>query len=357
MYITQRTSPVTIVFNSAQQFLSAGLAGVLVNACGLKTPAIAGSPSNEGVLLHLVVAASAFVLAMHFINTALLSLYLAAQERAPVSSVLREIKPLSDVPSNLVLALVGVVLAALIAARSWIGVVLLVVPVLAVRKVFRIYTEMAEAYSHTVGALVGALEEKDPYTRGHSDRVAKYCCAIGQEMRLSARDMVLLERAALLHDIGKMGVPETVLRSSRPLSPEETAFIRQHPVMGAQVLEGIDFLEAILVVVRSHHERLDGAGYPGGASANDVPLLARIISVADAFDAMTSDRPYRSRLPVSHAIRELKWASGVQFDSAVVAAFLKALPSTGMVEPLQVEGATLTAASESSARRPRSTGG
>jgi len=322
MYRRERTPFSAMVFNAAQHFVSAVLAGLVISSVLGAGSSALGSPST---VLLTVLEAIAFVLVMHAVNLALVSVYLKYREGISLVDAVRRIDPLADIPGNVLLALVGVVLASLIAAGSWVGAMLVLLPILAVRRVFRVYSELAAAYSDTIGALMGALEEKDLYTRGHSDRVASYCRLIGTEMKLASRDMALLERAALLHDIGKMAVPEHVLRSVRHLSRGEFETVRRHPETGEQILGGVELLEPLLPLIRRHHERLDGTGYPDGLTDIDIPLSVRILAVADAYDAMTSDRPYRPRLSEEQAMRELMRGVGTQFDAAVVQSLIAVL--------------------------------
>jgi putative nucleotidyltransferase with HDIG domain len=190
-----------------------------------------------------------------------------------------------------------------------------------------------ELFLEGVQTLVHALEAKDPYTQGHSARVAAYAGAIGRALRLSEAEVQVLELGAELHDIGKIGVRESVLQKDGRLSREEYEHIMAHTVIGARILEPLLKHEPqAIAIVRSHHERLDGAGLPDGLRGEEIPLMARIVTVADSFDAMTSSRPYRPALPVEHAQRELRSRSGEQFDPVVVDAFdrasatLEALP-------------------------------
>jgi putative nucleotidyltransferase with HDIG domain len=185
----------------------------------------------------------------------------------------------------------------------------------------------AEAtYLGAVRALAEALDARDPYTAGHSERVSRYAVAIGEEMKLDAEGLETLRLGALLHDIGKIGVPDEVLQKPGVLSAVEFESIKTHPVAGARILRSIPFLAPHIPIVELHHERPDGLGYPYGLRAAEIPLAARIVHVADAFDAMTSARAYRSgRIPVE-AIAELRKCSGTDFDGACVEALIAALP-------------------------------
>jgi putative nucleotidyltransferase with HDIG domain len=194
----------------------------------------------------------------------------------------------------------------------------------------------AEAtYLGAVRALAAALDARDPYTAGHSERVSTLSVAIGEELKLDADLKETLRLGALLHDIGKIGVPDEILRKSAPLTAAEFETIKTHPTAGARILKSIPFLAPHIPIVELHHERPDGLGYPYGLRGDEIPLAARIVHVADAFDAITSARAYRSgRIPVE-AIAELRRCIGTDFDSASVEALIAALPRlVAQSEPL-----------------------
>jgi len=183
--------------------------------------------------------------------------------------------------------------------------------------------ESEATYLGVISTLANALDARDPYTAGHSQRVAELSVSIGREMRLSETDLETLRVGALLHDIGKIGVSDAVLRKASKLTAEEYEQIKLHPSLGARILKPLRFFEAQLAIVELHHERPDGRGYPYGLRGDDIPVFARIVHVADAFDAMTSARAYRNALPVSAAVQELRRLIGVDFDVDVVAAVLR----------------------------------
>jgi putative nucleotidyltransferase with HDIG domain len=177
------------------------------------------------------------------------------------------------------------------------------------------------AYRSTLKALTAALETRDSETHGHSERVVTYSLRLGREYGLSSEKMKSLEFGALLHDIGKIGVPDSILRKPAKLTEEEWVRMREHPLHGQQILRGIEFLEGAARVVAQHHEKWDGTGYPLGLRHEDIDICARIFSVADAFDAITSDRVYRRGKPYEAAAQELDDWAGRQFDPKVVEAF------------------------------------
>ena len=169
--------------------------------------------------------------------------------------------------------------------------------------------------------LIYILESKEPYTSGHSERVLFYADLIAQGLQLSAQEKEDLQIATLLHDIGKVGLSNRLLETAR-LREKEALAIRRHPLKGARILEPLGFSYAIYSGIRHHHERWDGKGYPDGLAGAEIPVLARIISLADSYDAMTSDRPYRKRIPFQKACDEIEKNSGIQFDPQVVGVFL-----------------------------------
>jgi len=185
--------------------------------------------------------------------------------------------------------------------------------------------ELRRLFMGSIKALAQALEAKDEYTQGHSERVSEIAVSIGRHLSLSETEVSDIWLAGLLHDIGKIGVRESVLNKPGKLNDEEWKSIQNHPVVAERILCPIEELTAVISVVRHHHERFDGSGYPDGLAESEIPLGARILSVADAYDALTSRRPYRDALSVSDALSVLEDASGTQFDPVIVRAFL-ALP-------------------------------
>lgn len=187
------------------------------------------------------------------------------------------------------------------------------------------FARLQEAYLATVRSLAAAIDAKDPYTRGHSDRVAALALLVADRLDLSHGDRLALELAAYLHDIGKIGIGESVLHKPSRLDDGETEVMRAHPLIGANILAPVAFPWPIAPIVRHHHEHWDGSGYPDCLSGTEIPLLARIISVADSHEAMVSDRPYRKGLDTEVALGELRRCAGTQFDARVVELFCEAV--------------------------------
>ncbi|HEU4656109.1 MAG TPA: HD-GYP domain-containing protein [Capillimicrobium sp.] len=180
---------------------------------------------------------------------------------------------------------------------------------------------LQESYMATVRALSNAVEARDAYTGKHAERVAAYGMEIARAMGSSLADDPQTEFGFLLHDVGKVAIPDAILYKPEPLTDEERALMSRHPVIGAQILRGIEFLGEAKSVVRHHHERWDGTGYPDGLAGEEIPLAARVFAVADALDALTTDRPYRPASSLADARAVIAAAAGTQFDPAVVEAF------------------------------------
>jgi HD-GYP domain-containing protein (c-di-GMP phosphodiesterase class II) len=186
-----------------------------------------------------------------------------------------------------------------------------------------LYEEQQHTYLNTIQALVSAIEASDSYTKGHSERVTRYSVEIGRRMNLSSDRMQVLERAAVLHDIGKIGIDLSLLHKEGRLTPKDIRELQQHPDIGMKILEPIEFLQDVRTCRGQHHERYDGMGYPNRIGKDLLLTEARILAVADSFDAMTSDRPYRKALTLENAIRELLDNAGTQFDPEIVYLFTK----------------------------------
>jgi len=215
--------------------------------------------------------------------------------------------------------------AALFRSAGYLGVSFFFLPLFVGRYSYNLYVAMRGLYLGTIRALASALEAKDPLTSGHAERVAEWAVAIGREMKLGQEKLDLLQYVGILHDIGKIGIPDSVLNKPGRYTPEEMNCMRQHSVMGAEIVAGIRKLRQGAEWIRHHHERFDGKGYPDGLTGTDIPLESRIIAVADAFDAMLSKRPYKNPLSLEAARAELIRCSGTQFDPHVVSAFLNVI--------------------------------
>jgi putative nucleotidyltransferase with HDIG domain len=196
--------------------------------------------------------------------------------------------------------------------------------------------ENRELFIGSIRMLAAAIDEKDPYTRGHSGRVAKYSALIGRELGLSAQDQDTLRISALLHDVGKIGVEDRVLKKPGALTPEEFDLMKQHTIKGANIMRPVSQLKNMLPGIELHHEHMDGRGYPYGLTAPEIPLMARIIAVADTLDAMTTNRPYQSAMDLEFALGKIKALTGTKFDGVVVNA-LEAAVTAGRLRLSAVE--------------------
>jgi len=208
---------------------------------------------------------------------------------------------------------------------NYFSVVLVLAPLLVAQWSFGQYGDERRSHERTLNALVTAMETKDRYTRGHSERVAELCELMARHLSLSAQRSEELRYAGLLHDIGKLGLPTRLLRRAAPLSDDALVHMAMHADIGAEIIADIEFLEEALEGVRHHHERWDGRGYPDGQSGEEIPEFARIIAVADAFDTMTTDRGDRPAYSVAAALQELRGGAGAQFDPSMVDAMEQAL--------------------------------
>jgi putative nucleotidyltransferase with HDIG domain len=294
--------------------------------------------SFGGVLLAVAAAA----LAEAVMDIALNSLTIALRQSGSVRETARAMARLflSTVP--LYTPVIGVLAYSFRELSPW-TVLLFCVPALAAQRLLIMYQEQTRLVSDLgsannrleraslsfATALVAALDARDKYTAGHSAAVAIYARDIAVRLGLSGEEQHLAHLCGLVHDIGKVGLPAGLLEKPGPLTLEERRRMQEHPVIGQRILANVDDYEEIATIVRHHHERVDGNGYPDGLCADDIPLISRIIAVADAYDAMTSDRPYREAMPSRVARLRLAQAVESQFDTTVVAAFEAILAGAG----------------------------
>ncbi len=201
------------------------------------------------------------------------------------------------------------------------------------RELERRRREAEGTFSQTLGVLAQIIDRRDHYTAGHSRRVADYSRLLAVALKLSEREQDIVERAALLHDLGKIGIPDAILLKPGRLDDRERSVMNRHPVIGAEIIHGIASMEDIAPCVLFHHERIDGSGYPNGLRDSMIPLPARILAVADAFDAMTTDRPYRRALTIDAAVTELRRVAGTQLDAQIVDTFVTLVRAGKIVPP------------------------
>ncbi|MGW5479889.1 HD-GYP domain-containing protein [Streptomyces sp. NPDC004008] len=299
-------------------------------------PTAVTGPHFPHALLTAAAAVVAFCLVLTALDGGILALGVGAppepsrqRGRAPARTAWRGLFLRSLAPVS-VHGLAGLMMAVL--WRSPYGpatALLVLLPMYVSCWVFAQYHRERAAHQATIRALVLAVDLKDGYTRGHSERVGQASMMIARELGLDDHRVEVLRFAGILHDVGKLGVPTRLLRKDGPLTPEERRIIELHPEYGHEIVRGIGFLGEARSAILHHHERLDGTGYPYGLRGGQIPESARVVAVADAFDAMTSTRSYRRARPVAAALEELRRCAGTQFDPAMVHALIRALERWG----------------------------
>jgi putative nucleotidyltransferase with HDIG domain len=311
------------VWRAAQLAVAVWAASRVHWALGGRDAVVAGDV--RGALLP----AGAAVLTFCLVLTVLDGGILAAAERLPARLAWRGLLARTLAPTA-VHGLAGLMMAVL--WRSPYGppaALLVLLPMCVSWWAFAQYHREQAAHQATIRALVQAVDIKDEYTRGHSERVGHAAVLIARELGMDEDRVEVLRFAGILHDVGKLGVPTRILRKDGPLTPEERRIIELHPEYGHEMVRGIGFLGEARAAVLHHHERIDGSGYPYGLAGEQIPESARVVAVADAFDAMTSTRSYRRARPVPAALEELRRCSGTQFDPRMVTALVRALSRHG----------------------------
>jgi putative nucleotidyltransferase with HDIG domain len=314
--------------------------GTLANHAGLLLPTLAaglvmrvfGVPGEgTGVLLTLfatMLGSAAFFALNATLTATLVALRTDQQFRTVLLGDSR-----GFATSLVGLAPVGWLMAQMYTVAWWASL-LFVVPLYTTRLAYHNFIEMREMFTQTITALAGAVDKRDPYTSKHSWRVKEIAGDIGRAMRLGEADLEALEWGGLLHDVGKIGVPDNVLLKQERLNKEERMIMNAHPVLGSQIIQPVTRLSRELPIIRHHHEWYNGSGYPDRLIGDEIPLLARVLHVADAFEAMTAQRPYRmTPLTAEQALGELRKFAGVQFDPKVVDAFVRTTWVEGVSDP------------------------
>ncbi len=314
--VERKISWYKIIFNASQYALSAGIAGVVYQYTG----GIIGSQN----FFKFIFPATLCALTYCFTNLLLVTVVISLAQGNRIVAVWR-INFKENLPTYLAEAPLGFLMAIIYVEVSILGILLFFLPLLLARRSFELYTKMRKMYLETIRTLAAAIDAKDPYTQGHSERVAQMAVALAQELNLSDKDIENIEYTALLHDIGKIGIDDRILGKKGSLTNEEFDKIKEHPIVGAKIIEPIDFLKNSYQAIYHHHERYNGNGYPDGLKSENIPILARIIAVADTYDAMGSDRPYRKKLSQDKIMKELTEQSGKQFDPEVVKALISVL--------------------------------
>jgi putative nucleotidyltransferase with HDIG domain len=255
------------------------------------------------------------------INTSIISAFISiSNELEFVDTWISNIKGFS--PSALAVGTIGIIIALAYIGYGYGAVILFFGPLLLARYSFKLYIEMRNLYLSTIQALNKTVEAKDPYTSGHANRVEKFAVELAKAYHLPFESIQNLKTASILHDIGKIGIHDEILNKASRLTQEEYQEIMRHPAIGAEIISKVNFLSDITTIVKHHHERYDGKGYPDGLSGEDIPIEAAILTIADSYDAMTSDRPYRTAMTPEEALSELQKNAGTQFHPDLVKVFV-----------------------------------
>ena len=304
-----------VLFNGAQIFISIGLTSTVYYMLTGNTFADINFYRN---IIPLLVSICVHVLLNTIIMTKLLSMI---NNQSFKSMFIKNIKWL--LPNCFIIASLGIFLSILYLNYGTAIMLLFFGPLLLARHSFKLYLEMKQVYIETVYALTKAVEAKDKYTNGHSQRVAEYAEKLSEKMKLGDKRIENLKTAALLHDVGKIGIMDNILNKPGKLTDEEFEVIKKHPEIGVEILSSVDFLKEIRDIILNHHEKYDGTGYPSGLKGDEVPIEAYILSIADAFDAMTSDRSYRKGMTVEKAINIIEKDAGTHFHPLVAEQFIE----------------------------------
>jgi len=315
-------SPPQRLFNAGMFALSAYLAGrtFLLFGGDVGTP----KPNAFPAIIAPFVAAAAVHVIVNF--SLLRGVLWLTREPGPGGRVGLDFKLLF---TDLGYGAFGLLIAALWRVLGPFTPVFVLIPVFVARWAVAQFAAQQRSYEATVSALCQAVETKDFYTRGHSERVSRGSVMIAREIGMRAERVEAIRYAGMLHDVGKLGVPTSVLQKNGSLTDEEYAAIQLHPMRGLDIVREIGFLDEALAGIMHHHERIDGKGYPMGLAGDEIPEFARVLAVADAFDAMTSNRSYRGARSVPEGVTELRKWAGAQFDPAFVDAFVTAIERDG----------------------------
>jgi hypothetical protein len=309
--LVRRKPPIRVVFNTAQYMLAVGAGGFIYKSLG-------GTTGLESFSFSFV-PFLALVVSFFLINHGSVALAVAFSTGVSVREAWGRIGDRA-LMTDLFASTLAILLVFLYVKLQLLGITILVFPLFLVRQLYQMNRQLQEELEEKLELMVKAMEARDPYTSGHSRRVAEYALSIGRELHLSADDLDGIKRAALLHDVGKIYEEfAPLLRKEGKLSPEEIMTMRTHVIRSGELVATAGRLRgSVEAMIKHHHENFDGTGYPDGLSGGDIPLGARIIMIADTIDAMTTDRPYRRAMSFARAIEELEKYAGHQFDPQLV---------------------------------------
>jgi len=310
------------LFNGANIMLSTGLAGMCYEVLG-------GIPGQLEYINILPLFGCIVVYIV--VNTTIMSILMAILSKDNFIKLIY-INTIWVIKDYFALAPLSIIMAIAYINYGVLGVLLFFGPLLLARYSFKLYVDMRNMYMDTVKALCQAVEAKDPYTQGHSERVSELAYKLGKRLKLPHKTLENLRFAGMLHDIGKIGVDEHILNKPGRLTSDEYDKIKLHPAIGSKIIQEIDFLKESADIVMSHHEHFDGTGYPNGKKKDEIPLEACILCVVDVYDALTSDRPYRKAMTEEEAIEIIRRESGTLFNPIVANEFIKMLGYKGEVE-------------------------
>jgi putative nucleotidyltransferase with HDIG domain len=312
--------------------------GTLANHAGIAIPAIAAGvvyevlPGRDAGLFAYFLRAMFATLVLYGLNALLAGILLSLRTEQSLKTVLIGDTASTAAPS-LALGPLGWLMAVVYSIEWW-AALLFALPLYTTRMASQRLIEMRDMFTQTIGALASAVDKRDPFTAKHSQNVKVIAVDIGKVMRVSAGELEALEWGGLLHDVGKIGVPDNVLLKQDKLTKEERTIMNSHPVKGAEIISQVTKLAPELPIIRHHHEWYNGSGYPDRLIGDEIPKLARILHVADAFEAMTAARPYRmTPLTAEQALGELRKFAGIQFDPVVVDAFVQTNHVDGVPDP------------------------
>ncbi|MTI49741.1 MAG: HD-GYP domain-containing protein [Firmicutes bacterium] len=307
-----------MLFNVTQSIIVVGISGAVYSKVSIKLGEGGQALSIVALLITLVV--------YMLLNTLIVSmLFSLISKQRFLNMWINNLKML--LPSSLSIGTLGIIMALAYLEYGFGAVLLFFGPILLARYSFKMYIDMREVYMETIQALSKTIEAKDAYTRGHTTRVEEYSIKLAKAVKLSHKQIENIKMAALLHDIGKIGIDDNILKKPGRLTEEEYKAIQEHPIIGAEILKDVDFLKDIIDIVKHHHERYDGKGYPDGLKGENIPMESSILAIADAYDAMTSDRPYRSALDKKEAIEEVKGSAGTQLHPKLSEIFVGIIKS------------------------------
>lgn len=302
------------LFNVSQLALSVGIAGLIYEYTG-------GTPGYS-IYPHHLSSAILSAIVYYLLNTSIVAMLLSfLMNKSFIYILIKDFK--WAIPNFFFLAFLGIIMSEAFVRIGYVSLILLFIPLFMIRYMFKLYMDSKQSYYDTINVLVKALDAKDKYTAGHSKNVEKIAALLCREFGFSESHTEMVKIAALLHDIGKIGVKEEVLNKPGKLSDEELSIIREHPQKGYEILKEVPALKEVSLWVKYHHEWYNGNGYPDGIKGEEIPLEAQILSLADVFDALVSDRPYRKAFSQEGAYEIIVGNEGTQFSPKIIKAFQK----------------------------------